>query len=234
MVLVAALAATPASLAGRLDGGRSLARGGAPGSVVPLVVCPTRFAITPPSPLRLPAQTALAAASPLAGGLAAYTDSQRYLTVMAPRGWHCSASYGADGSGGLRAVPRGAAAGSSPEAIVASETSACYGCTNGQACALFPAAAAAYRSAYRLPCPARRPARESIVQLGRSVVAFEDPAFVKGEGVPSGGRFPANGVMTYVAGSGRASFLETCTLPGSLHGVCTAILDDFVARYGDR
>jgi hypothetical protein len=232
MVLVAALAAAPASLAGRLDGSRLVARGGATGSVVPLVVCPTRLGVTPASPLRLPAQTELAAPSPLAGGLAVYTDSERYLTVVAPRGWRCSASYGADGSGGLRAVPRGAVAGSSSEAIVASETSACYGCTNGQACALFPAAAAAYRSAYRLPCPARRPARESIVRLSRSLVAFEDPAFVKGEGVPSGGRFPANGVMTYVAGGDRASFLETCTLPGALHDVCTAILNDFVARYG--
>jgi hypothetical protein len=194
-------------------------------------VCPTSFAVSPPpKPIAFPSATTLTVASALSGSLAAYTDTQGYLTIIAPRGWRCSAAYGADGSGGIRVWPRGSAA----EGINARETSACYGCTTGQACALFPAAAQAYRAAYRSPCPAPRPLNESVYRLSATVVAFEDPPYVRGEGALSGGQFPANGVMTYVPGNGDGSFVETCTLPENVHTTCTAILNDFVARYRNR
>ncbi len=172
-------------------------------------------------------------ATPLSGSLAAYTDRQGYMTIVGPRGWKCSAQYGADGSGGVRVFPPGPAT-SAKEGVVGGETSACYGCTTGQACALFPAAERAFRSGYQEPCPAHRPAREAVTALGPTVVAFEDPPYVKGEGAMSGGAFPANGVMTYVPGSDYGSYVETCTLPDNVHSTRTAILNDFVARYRGR
>jgi hypothetical protein len=201
---------------------------------VPLVVCPTSFASSPPARRAMPGSAALSETAALADGLAVYTDTRGYLRLLAPRGWACSGRYGADGSGRLEAAPQNSRPAVRGEAVVASETSACYGCTTGQACVFFPAAARAYRSAYELPCPARRPARETVIPLSGTVVAFEDPPHVRGQGVPSGGLLPANGVMTYVAGGADGSFLETCTLPEAVRDTCTAILNDFVARYARR
>jgi hypothetical protein len=204
------------------------------GSVVPLVVCRTTFAASPGKPVAFPSSTTLAVSTRLASSLAAYTDTQGYVTVIGLREWKCSANYGADGVGGVSISPKGSVAASGGEAIVARETSACAGCTAGQACALFPAAARAYRAIWGSPCPTHRPKQESIHALNTRVVAFTDPPYVKGDGVPSGGRFPANGVMTYVPGSHDGSYLETCTLPDNVRSTCTAILNDFVARYGGR
>lgn len=200
---------------------------------VPLVICPTSFAASAPARLALPSSSLLPA-SAAAAGLAVYTDTRGLLRLLAPRGWACSGRYGADGSGRLQAAPRHSTPATRGEAVVASETSACFGCTTGQACVFFPEAAHAYRSAYDLPCPARRPARETVIRLSGTAVAFEDPPHVTGQGVPSGGQLPANGVMTYVEGDADGSFLETCTLPEAARDTCTAILNDFVADYAHR
>jgi hypothetical protein len=40
--------------------------------------------------------------------------------------------------------------------------------------------------------------------------------------------------MTYVPGSNDGGYVETCTLPDNVHSTCTAILNDFVARYRHR
>lgn len=122
----------------------------------------------------------MAISSSLSASLSAYTDKIGQMTVIAPRGWRCSALIGADGSEGITVFPPGTTT-ASPEAIRGIETSACYGCTTGQACALFPAAARAWRASFHSPCPAHRPAAESVDRLSATVVAFEDPAFVKGE-----------------------------------------------------
>ena len=206
----------------------------AAGSVVPLTVCPTKFGVSFGKSAVFPSLTTLSISTPLASSLAAYTDTQGLMTVIGPRGWKCSASYGADGSGGVTVFPRGSSATSPVEGIVAGETSACYGCTTGQACALFPTAEEAFQAAYRYACPAHRPPRESIYRLSKTVVAFEDPSYVKGEGALSGGQFPANGVMTYLSGSNDGSWVETCTLPDNVHSTCTAVLNDFVAKYQNR
>ena len=59
---------------------------------------------------------------------------------------------------------------------------------------------------------------------------------MKGSGAGSGGAYPANGVVTYHPDTAEdlPSYIETCTLPGDDHAVCTAVLDDFVAAYGAR
>lgn len=119
----------------------------------------------------------------------------------------------------------------SDRAVVASQTGGCVGCNVIQACPLFPAAAAA-AAADHFPCRAM-PSAERVVRLGSTVVGFEDPAGVSGAGVPSGGPYPANGVLTYVDANGQhPSYLATCTLPDSEHSLCTASLNLFVSDYG--
>ena len=63
---------------------------------------------------------------------------------------------------------------------------------------------------------------------------FEDPAGVAGDGMPSGGTNPANGVLLYLPSwPGRsAPDSATCTLPANQQDVCTAVLNDFVGLYG--
>ncbi len=83
-----------------------------------------------------------------------------------------------------------------------------------------------------LPHP---PSQESFSTsgTGRSEVGFEDPAGVAGDGIPSGGLNPANGVMLYLPAQGKASaYLATCTLPAARHDMCTAVLNHFIALYG--
>lgn len=177
-----------------------------------------------------------------------YTNDQGRMTLLGPVGWQCQATYGADGSGGVAMYPSGATppagqpfTASSAEEIVGSETSACASCTLGRACPLFSSAAAAYATDGYPPSGCRtRPPAETVDQLGAGVVAFEDPPGVAGDGVPSGGPFPANGVMTFYpgshpgTGSPTGSWLDTCTLPTSSKQLCTAALNLFVADYGSK
>jgi len=177
--------------------------------------------------------------SDLVNQLAVYGDNQGTMKILGPVGWICSASYGADGGGGIDIYPSGepvpdlqSSASASDEAIVASETSACVGCREGQACPLFATAAADYQSDYGMSCPKSRPAAESVTQLSSGVVAFLDPPNVQGDAFPSGGPYPANGVMTYYSGNENGSWLDTCTLPYSQQALCTAVLNAFIVSYG--
>src|SRR6202042_2921458 len=124
--------------------------------------------------------------------------------------------------GGVTVYPLGSEP-SSPVAISGSETSACVGCTLAQACRLFPSAAKDLRSALGEACPARPPAAETVVSIAAGIEGFEDPPGVKGDGQPSGGPYPANGVMTYHPSAPDGSWQETCTLPASETDVCTAV-----------
>jgi hypothetical protein len=84
-------------------------------------------------------------------------------------------------------------------------------------------------------CAMTRPSQESVTPSGtaESDVGFFDPIGVAGDGIPSGGLNPANGVMLYQPAPGKAAaYLATCTLPEAQHDVCTAVLDHFVALYG--
>jgi Domain of unknown function (DUF4850) len=168
----------------------------------------------------------------LAGHLSVYTDNQGIMALVGPKGWTCTAAYGADGSGGVGVQPPGAKS-SSPPAITGSETSACAGCTLDQACVLFTNAQQTLRTLYdNEPCPARRPAAETVVSVASGIKAFDDPPGVKGDGQLSGGQDPANGVMTYHPSAQAGSWLETCTLPSNEKDLCTAILNAFISWYG--
>jgi hypothetical protein len=211
---------------------------------LPVVSCPTTYGVKPPPPAARPAARRVAVPAAMAARLAVYTDRQGTMELVAPRGWSCTAMYGADGSGGIAVYPHGQKLPkswtydwslprtSAISAVIGLETSACYGCTLGQACRLFPAAATALRGMGE-GCPAR-PAAEKVTTAGAGIAGFADPPGTHGDGVPSGGLYPAHGVMTYHPRSADGSWLETCTLPSSDAAECTAILASYTSWYGQR
>jgi hypothetical protein len=202
---------------------------------LPVVICPTTFGVTPsPRPLAQPTSVPMAVPSQLAGHLSIYVDDQGTMDLVGPRGWVCSALYGADGSGGVAVYPSGESipsdwgAGwrlpesSGVQAIIGSETSACMGCQVGQACPLFSSAAQDFQSYFGRACPKT------------GLVAFNDPPGVAGDGIPSGGQNPANGAMTYYSADQNGSWLETSTLPAAEKDLCTVSPDHFTAAYGSK
>ena len=213
-------------------------------ALLPLTVCPTTFAVAgmpgrapsaPSVPVRVPAD--------LAHRLAVYTDSHGSMQVVAPVGWQCSAQYGADGSGGVTVYPAGeqpAPSGAGPatsgltEAVSGSETSACVGCTDGQACPYFSAAARTWHQDFPTMGCTSAPAGERVRTVSRTEVSIVDPPGVKGGGTPSGGPDPADALMTYVPGSDDGSWLITCTLPPTDHAMCAASLEAFGGDYANR
>ena len=214
-------------------------------ATLPLVTCPTTNAGSQSTPSPLPTTIALTVPKDLANQLAVYSDNAGMMQLIAPRGWECTASFGNDGTGGVDVYPAGGAIpGDTPftpspaEAVVGSETSGCVSCTYGQACPLFAAAAAAIQSQTGVSCAAYSlPSGESMEQISPSVVGFEDLPNVAGDGIPSGGPYPANGVMTYypTTESGHdGSWLDTCTLPYNQSQLCTVALNAFVQMYGNE
>lgn len=212
-------------------------------SYLPVVVCPTTFGITPPPAAKALPSTLQVTTLPkhLSSHIAVYTDNQGRMRLMGPRGWKCSANYGMDGSGGVSIFRRGASApdsesftSSTADAIVGSQTSACLGCREGQACPLFTTAASDYLHTYGTVCTRTRPAAEVVKTIYSGVVKFMDPPGVAGDGNPSGGAYAADGVMTYYSGDWNGSWVDTCTLPASDHAICAAALDLFISYYGDR
>jgi hypothetical protein len=216
-----------------LTGGINIARPPIPvvTASLPVVSCPTSSGADLPA-VSLPQSRPVAVPQALAGDLSLYADDQGVMELLGPKGWSCTAAIGADGSGGVTVYPAGAGP-SSAVAIAGSETSACVGCTLAQACPLFPSAATVLRSDLGQACPAR-PAAETVTSIAAGIMSFEDPPGVKGDGHPSGGPYPANGVMTYHPSAQDGSWQETCTLPASEKDICTAALDTFVSSYGQR
>jgi hypothetical protein len=206
---------------------------------LPLVSCPTSYGVPPSASAPLPSNIAISVPSDLANQLAFYSDQGGIMELIAPRGWDCSALVGADGSSTVKVFPPGeqaptesAFSAQQQEAIVGSQTSACLGCRELQACPLFSDAAADYLNDYHMNCSEARPAEETIYQINSGIIGFEDPPDVAGDGNPSGGPYPANGVMTYYSGNEDGSWLDTCTLPNSEHALCTVALNAFVKSYG--
>ena len=207
---------------------------------LPVVACSTTYGGPTPNNAQLPPSLAESVPADLAGQLAVYTDEQGLMDLLGPRGWACSANFGADGSGGVQVYPAGEtlssgalSQGSTEQAIVGSQTSACFGCRVDQACPLFASAATDEQNNYGTPCPTTRPPTETVETISSGVVGFSDPPDVAGDGNPSGGAYPADGVMTYQSGKdSNGSWLDTCTLPDNEQQLCTAVLNDFVTSYG--
>jgi hypothetical protein len=215
-----------------------------------VVECPTERG-APSTPQAALADTIATELPPAtAAQLAFYSDDTRSMTpILGPRGWTCKVLVGADGSTVVTVAPPGSplptfSQASTPrltDAITAQSGSACQSCVYGIACAFVPHADT--QLGYPgMPCGAPKPAREQVTWLNGSpnstapvrsdAIAFEDPPGVAGNGSPSGGADPANGLVLYDytgLGHGSAS-TETCTLPASEHAVCTAVLNDFDTR----
>ncbi len=214
---------------------------------IPVARCVTTFALaTQPSIMPLPASITARVPNALATRLVSYGDTSGLMMLLAPKGWSCTAAYGADGSGGLMIRPRGESvplkswgAGwslphwSQDEAITGIETGGSPVQAAGQSCAYFKAASAAIETALGHGCPSR-PVSERVRQISSSIVGFEDPSGVNGRGIPSGGRDPANGIITYSSGVSPGSYLATCTLPAVQHSLCSAVLNEFSELYGKR
>jgi serine/threonine protein kinase len=219
---------------------------GAPANVttsVPVVNCATSQPEVVTNTTSPPSSISANVPADLVGQVDFYADQLGIMDVLAPSGWNCSASYGADGDGGITITPAGETlptstplpAGSQDMAIVASQNGGCQGCAADPACALFPAAAQNDPA----PCSATIPPEEQVTHLASNMVAFEDPAGVAGNASPSGGAYPANAVVTYThdpsgsTGNFYSSWKETCTLPSTEQRTCTAILNAFASRYKD-
>jgi len=199
----------------------SVSASGAGSPAVPVARCPTTLGVQQPLP-KAPSVLHPSLTAVRASALEGYSNG--YLTVLAPRGWRCRGQIGADGSGSLFVTPAGVAKPTQPAVTVE------YGDTPGVSadlvCSLF---AAARKQLPVAPCPVTKPAREAVVVLDTSTVAFQDPPGVHGDGLPSGGSDPANGVMMFTPSNTHHdgySLTETCTLPASSKAKCTAILDN--------
>jgi hypothetical protein len=220
-------------------------------SEVPVVECPTEHGIPGTRPAKLPDAISTSLLPADAARLAYYSDETQSLDpILAPRGWACRASEAVDGNATVVAAPSvsdlAELQNSNPtsvpaEAVTADGYPACQGCVYAAVCALVPGAGT--QLAYPdLPCSTARPSAESVNWLNGSptgsgtaindVVGFRDPPGVSGDGRPSGGPNPANGVLRYLYGSGQGGRAgqETCTLPATEHQLCTDILNDFVQR----
>jgi len=186
-----------------------------------------------------------------ANQLELYSGSGGGLLVLAPRSWSCEAVYTADGRIEVTVVPPGTpspnfamippSAPSPDEAVNAYSEGGCLGCQYVTACPFVSFAGTQYvqyAPDYGCTTP---PSAEAIDWIRGSstsptstdVVGFEDPPGVAGDGSPSGGPYPANGVLIWLQGPQYGTLKETCTLPSSEHALCTAILNDFIGRYGN-
>jgi len=194
---------------------------------IPVVRCATVFGVSGPA-RRVPATVAVNASGPT-HGLVAYSNTETFL--LGPRGFRCSAIVAADGGSEVVAwAPGRAKPGlhSHGVGLTLNIDPACAGCRAGDACPFFPA----FASRLGFPCAAGVPPGEVHGLIGRDVATFEDPPGVAGSGWPSGGPYPANGVVGIGAGVEPPVYRSTCTLPAADHAICTESLNDVVARYG--
>jgi hypothetical protein len=200
------------------------------------VVCPTSFGWSPPpAPRRVHRTTAV---SLLAGVTDAvvYADSLGKLKLVGPRGWKCTAGYGGDQSAGLIVYPAGErvplnmwGAGwhvpqaSKSEAISVLDTGPSDAQGAGQACPYFPAArSATLRDFGHALCAP--PSTERVRRVDRRRVEFEDPAGAPGGGIPSGGRYPSLGAVTYDPSATPETYLISCTVARRISKMCAADL----------
>jgi hypothetical protein len=183
---------------------------------------------------RVPARLTVLGPPASTAGLVAYTTTGVFL--VGPSGMACSGSLAEDGASALVVWSRGVRAPlqhSRGDGLTLSFDPVCVRCQAEDACPLF----AALARGLGFPCMHGVPAGERVQRPKSHVRLFEDPPGVAGDGWPSGGPDPANGLVG-VNGSlnagrgGRAVFRSTCTLPAKQHAICTVSLDDVLSRYG--
>ena len=162
-------------------------------------------------------------------GLIAYTNTWDFL--VGPAGMACSGEVGADGGSTLTVWPRGRPAPTvhahEPGLTLFIEP-ACVGCKAFEACPFF----SQFAVTEQMPCPSGIPPGERAYGLTPHATLFEDPPGVAGDGWPSGGSYPANGIVGDGSAASDPVYRATCTLPASEHAICTVSLNDVFGRYG--
>ena len=200
-----------------------------PAGSVPVVRCPTTFGVQG-TVRKAPASLVVLGHPSLPRGLDAYTNFEEFL--VAPAGMKCSGGVGADGNGGISVWPAGRGPPtqhSHYEGLTLILDPACAGCRAADACPFLPKFAASLS----FPCStAAIPRGEQVYDLNTDTTLFEDPPGVAGDGWPSGGRDPANGIVGVNVDEGSSVYRSTCTLPALDHWMCTVSLNDVLARYG--
>jgi hypothetical protein len=169
-------------------------------------------------------------------GLVAYTNTDIYL--IAPAGMRCAGIIGADGTTALAVGPRALTAelnnpGRSYSGIglTLAFDPDCVSCEASDLCPFFAQSA----RAFGFPCTTGIPADEQTYRLTPQVTLFEDPPGIRGDGWPSGGPDPANGLVGFTGPPRQPDttvYRSTCTLPTSEHSICTVSLNDTLSRYG--
>ena len=157
---------------------------------VRVVRCPTQFGTTNAPPLT-PASIAVLGAPRSVAGLVAYTNTELYL--VGPAGMQCSGGVGADGTAQLVVWPHGHALPATHahyDGLTLSLIPACVGCKAEAACPFFTQ----YATEEGFPCPTGIPAGERVYGVRAQLTLFSDPPGVAGDGWPSGGPDPANGL----------------------------------------
>ena len=195
---------------------------------IPVVRCATVFGVGGP-PRHVPSSVQVSASGPT-HGLVAYTNTEIFL--VGPRGLRCSGLVAADGGSQVLAWAPGArkpAPHSHGVGLTLNIDPACAGCKADDACPFFTALA----SMLGFPCSLGVPPKELVSRPRADLALFEDPPGVAGSGWPSGGPYPANGVVgTRGSALDALVYRSTCTLPAAHHAICTESLNDVIARYG--
>jgi hypothetical protein len=229
IVLLAFVAVVTTVLATGADAATRAAAATSSSGVVPVVRCPTVFAI--PSEARKPPASVVVLHDPSSThGLVAYTNTELFL--IGPAGMQCSGFLAVDGGTNLFVWPRGAGKPtqhSHSRALSLMVDPACASCRAEDGCPFFPKFAASLS----FPCANGRPPEgEGVYALSADATTFEDPPGVAGDGWPSGGPDPANGIVGVNPSQDSSVYRATCTLPQSEHSICTVSLNDVFDRYG--
>jgi hypothetical protein len=194
---------------------------------VRVVRCPTTYPFTrhPAAPRTI----AVLGAPRSVRGLVAYTNAFIYL--IGPAGMSCAGVQAVDGGSIVLAWPHGhrrPGLHARIDGLSISVEPACVGCKAAEVCPLLPRFAAGFG----FPCRSSIPPGEQIDVLRPSIVLFEDPPGVAGDGWPSGGPDPANGLVGVATNQEQTVYRATCTLPAGEHSLCTVALNDAIGRYG--
>jgi len=215
------------------------------GSDVPVRACPTTNGVGPGSSSGPtgPRQLKTSLTQGVAEQLEFYSDSSREVEpTLAPDGWQCSATIGADGTTNLLIYPPGVLKPSSQSGseetmgVAFNQIPACRECVGDLVCPIFVNALT--QLGYTSPstyCPGYEPTTESVRFLeggptsnyGLALVA--DPAGDPGTNELSGGDYSASGALDYAGGGeepGASSV--SCVLPHADQDVCQAVVNRFL------
>jgi len=191
--------------------------------------------VTPPP---IPAQLSAVLTPEAASQLRFFSDG--FVTVLAPRAWRCAGLAAADGGLSLSVFPvrqpDPLGAGRVPSNAAGVTVFVDYtghGPGAHLVCTLFPGTRAAQLAAQTGGCPRSAP-RETVRRPSVDAARFDDPAGVRGVGVPSGGANRAVGAVVYPQPRPEPESVTvskvTCTAARATAALCPAIVDDFVSR----